>query len=174
MAERRRWRREPQDAGHAAARLLRRLRPHGGEGRLAALQEAWVRSARAPEDAIPIRLSTAGVLTVACASAGVAQAVAMDADALVAELAAAAPPGGALRLRPVVADHVLARPRPPAPPEPPDPTPVERARAEEIAAEVGDPRLRELIARAAAARIALERRDPGQEKGNRRGSRRGG
>jgi hypothetical protein len=40
---------------------------------------------------------------------------------------------------------------------PPQPSDEEIARAQRIAQGVGDPRLRELIARAAAARIAIER-----------------
>jgi hypothetical protein len=94
------------------------------------------------------------VVTVACADAGTAQALAYRADDLADALAARTrqPVRG---LRVVVADHALpeapqAAPSPPAPP-----SPAARAAAEGLVAGVGDDDLRALLARAAAA--SLER-----------------
>src|SRR5207244_2749090 len=72
-------------------------------------------------------------------------------------LATAAPAlaGRVARLRFAAADHAMpARPPAPAAPPPPAPSPAQRARAEGVAAQVADPRLREVVSRAAAASMA--------------------
>jgi hypothetical protein len=134
------------------------------------MAEGMVAMGESPERVVPIRLSRAGVLTVACAGAAEAQSFAARAEELRDALRLRVPEVPLRSIRPVVADHALGVGAPPAPrPEPPAPSDEEIARAARIAEGVGDPRLRELIARAAAARLALDRRDPASDRGKRPG-----
>lgn len=116
---------------------------------------------------VPVRLSRAGVLSVACASASWAQELSACGDDLVGRLAEAAKAGagGAVAgagpwmvrgLRFMVSDGALpggrepvAAPAPARPAAPP--SPAARRRARELVGEVSDPRLRALLRRAAAA-----------------------
>ena len=147
---------------------MRRARSAGASDGLVRMAEAMVAMGEAPERVVPIRLSRAGVLTVACAGAAEAQSFAARAEELRDALRRRVPEVPLRSIRPIVADHALGVGPPPAPrPRPPTPTDEEIARAGRIAEGVGDPRLRELIARAAAARLALDRRDPASDRGKR-------
>lgn len=155
----RRRRRDPRPAGDAVAAWLRRARSTSADGGLDAIRSCLARAGESPEEAIPIRLSRAGVLTVACATAGIAQRVASDSDRLLRSLAACAPKVRVVSLRPVVADQAIVRVQRPAPAKPVRPSAQDMEQGARIAEGVHDPRLRELISRAAAARLAIDRRD---------------
>jgi len=151
-----RRRRDPAPVGNLVGRYRRGTRPpQGTVAALGPLAAAWPEAAgRLADRSAPIRRSRDGVVTVACADAATAQALAYRADDLADALAARTgqPVPG---LRVVVADHALTPPpsAPPAPPAPP--SPAARAAAEGLVAGVGDEHLRDLLARAAAA--SLER-----------------
>jgi hypothetical protein len=122
---------------------------------LAAAREGWARAGgeALAAQSIPLRRSRAGVLTVACASAAWAQALQGRAEELLRLLADAAPAAAVTSLRFVVSDDALPEP-PPAPPAPPKPpSAAARAAAREAVGDVPDPRLRELLERAAAAAL---------------------
>ncbi len=152
-----------------AADVLRRFRRSAGApapGPAGAAATAWpaVVGAAAAAHSAPVRRTRAGVLTVACSSAAWAHELTMRREELTARLAEACPDAGVVGLRFAVADHVPAAaspepgpaPRPPAPP----PTAAERRAGATAASSVGDPALRELIARAAAASAARRRGPP--------------
>jgi hypothetical protein len=145
-------------ASQALGRWRRRA---GGPGdAVMALRAAWPSAAGADVAArsLPLRLSRAGVLTVGCESATWAQELQACAELLRDRLSALAPEAGVARLRFVAADHALPPRRggPPPPPPPPPPSPAQLARAERAAARVADPRLREVLSRAAAASMAAQ------------------
>jgi hypothetical protein len=163
--EGRRRRRRP-DLAPAADQLARwqkrATRGSGAPGpELSAARAAWARAGGAAlaAQSIPLRRSRAGVLTVACASAAWAQALQARAEELLVRLAEAAPEAGVRSLRFIVSDEALPDPPPPpaAPPRPP--SAAVRAAAREAVGEVSDPRLRELLERAAAAALNRDRRD---------------
>jgi hypothetical protein len=156
-----RRRREPVPAAAAVERFRRRGR--GGPGAaVGAAAQAWptVVGRAAADHSVPVRRSRAGVVTVACASASWAQELAGRRFELAARLAERCPDAEVSALRFVVADHAL--PGPPAeaaaPPPPAAPGPAERRVGAAAAEGVGEPVLRELVARAAAA--AAARRKP--------------
>ena len=162
MASRRRRRRDPRPLRDALAAWRRRAGAPADPGPLGAVRVALIELGERPERMTPIRLSRAGVLTVACADAGEAQALAARAERVRDDLARELPEAGVRAVRAVVADHALApEPERRPPPAPPEPSHEEIERAERIAGGVADPRLRELIARGAAARIAMQRGDGG-------------
>jgi hypothetical protein len=151
--EKPRWKRRRRDA-FAAGDLLGRYLERAPQQR--DLGSAWERAApRFAGLTAPIRASRAGVVTIACADASVAQEVAALSDRLAEALEkeAGIPVRG---LRAVIADHALpgSGPATPAAPEPPGE--AARAAAAGLAAGVEDEQVRAAIERAAAA--ALQRR----------------
>ena len=167
MAERppprRRHRREPLTAASAVARFRRRAggRP-GTETGAAAAAWADVVGAAAAAHSVPVRRTRAGVLTVVCSSASWAQELTMRRDDLLERLLARAPDTGVTALRFSVGDHALG-PAPEAPPPPrpaPRPTPAEAALGARAAEGLADERLRDLVARAAAASAARRAPSP--------------
>lgn len=131
--------------------------PGGGghPGELEGARRAWAEAGgpAVARQSVPLRVSRAGALTVACSSAAWAQELAARSDELLARLREA---GVAVRgLRFVVADVALPveGPAPPRPPRPP--SAADRAAARLEVGPVADPRLRELLVHAAAARRAL-------------------
>jgi hypothetical protein len=133
----------------------------GAEAAAAALAWPDVVGRAAADHSVPVRRSRAGVLTVACSSASWAHELSARRSELAARLAERCPEAAAASLRFAVADHALrpAGPPPAAPPPRPHPSAAERAAGAAAAAEVGDPALRDLVARAAAA-SAARRRSP--------------
>ena len=166
---RRRHRREPLTAASAVARFRRRASGGGLGAETGAAAAAWadVVGSAAAAHSVPVRRTRAGVLTVACSSASWAQELTMRRDELRERLLARAPDTGVTALRFSVADHVMTGP-PEAPPPPrpaPRPSRGRRARSGPRAAEgVADERLRDLVARAAAASAARRARASGQVK----------
>jgi hypothetical protein len=114
--------------------------------------------AAAAAHSTPLRRTRAGVLTVACSDAAWAHELRMRGHELLPRLAEACPGAEVAGLRFVVADHVAREETPAAapPPVPPAPTEAQRAAARAAAADLGDERLRDLIARAAAASAAAQ------------------
>jgi predicted nucleic acid-binding Zn ribbon protein len=162
---RRRRRREPAAAADVLARFRRRAgggRGAGAETAAAALAWADVVGRAAADHSVPVRRSRAGVLTVACASASWAHELSARRAELTARLAERCPEAAATSLRFAVADHAAAAPAaaaaPPPPPPPPAPGPAERDLGAAAAADVREPALRNLIARAAAASAARRSR----------------
>ncbi|MCC6829936.1 MAG: DUF721 domain-containing protein [Thermoleophilia bacterium] len=146
--EKKRWKRRRRDA-FAAGDLLGSYLERAPERR--DMASAWERAApRFAGVSVPIRASRAGVVTIACADASVAQEVAARADRLAEALQkeAGVPVRG---LRAVIADHALpgAAPAPKGPPEPPGD--AARAAAAGLAANFEDEQVRAAIERAAAA-----------------------
>lgn len=161
---RRRRRHDPVPAAQALARFRGRSGAAAGPGAEAsAAALAWpeVVGAAAAAHSVPVRRSRAGVLTVACSSAAWAHELTARREELAARLAERCPEAGAVALRFSVADHAfqVAEPRAPAP-RPVTPTASQRAEGERAAGEVADPRLRELVERAAAASAARRDRSP--------------
>jgi predicted nucleic acid-binding Zn ribbon protein len=159
---RRRRRREPASAADAVARFRRRLGRGGGAGaETAAAALAWpdVVGRAAADHTVPVRRSRAGVITVACSSASWAHELSARRAELAARLAERAPEARVEALRFAVADHVVPRPAPapPAPAPPVSPSDGERELGAAAAADVREPALRELVARAAAASAARRR-----------------
>jgi hypothetical protein len=159
-------RRRRPDLAPAAAQLARWQKKAAGRSgapgpELAAAREGWARAGgpAVAAQSIPLRRSRAGVLTVACASAAWAQALQARAEELLVRLAEAAPGAAVTGLRFVVSDDALPEPpeAPKAPPRPP--SAAVRAAAREAVGEVADPRLRELLERAAAAALNHDSRD---------------
>ena len=160
---RRRRRREPASAADVLARFRRRAGGGSGAGaETAAAALAWadVVGRAAADHSVPVRRSRAGVLTIACSSASWAHELSARRAELAARLAERCPDAGVSTLRFAVADHaVRAAPSAPArgsaarrsearrsgTPPPPPPTGI------------GEPALRELVARAAAASAARRR-----------------
>lgn len=159
MAERhprrRRHRREPLTAASAVARFRRKAGGGGIGAETGAAAAAWadVVGAAAAAHSVPVRRTRAGVLTVACSSGSWAQELTMRRDELLERLLARAPDTGVTALRFSVADHAMATlpEAPPAPPPAPRPTPAQAAVGARAAEGLGDERLRDLVARAAAA-----------------------
>jgi predicted nucleic acid-binding Zn ribbon protein len=160
---RRRRRREPLAAAAAVARFRRRAgRGPGGAGpgaETAAAALAWadVVGRAAADHSAPVRRSRAGVLTVACSSASWAHELSARRAELTERLAARCPEAGVSALRFAVADHAIAAAAPdpaPAATAPVVPTAEQRATGAAAAAGVGEPALRDLVARAAAASAA--------------------
>ncbi|MCB0881543.1 MAG: DUF721 domain-containing protein [Thermoleophilia bacterium] len=120
---------------------------------MAAAADAWTSVAGADRvGSIPVRRSRAGVVTVACADAGLAQKLAFRADALADALGAAL--GEPVRgLRFTIADHAIPPPSGPAVRVPVTPGPAARSAARGLVAGAGDPELRAALERAAAASI---------------------
>lgn len=151
--EKQRWKRRRRDA-FAAGDLLGSYLERAPERR--DMASAWERAAPQFADAsAPIRSSRAGVVTIACADASVAQEIAARADRLAEALEkeAGVPVRG---LRAVIADHALPG-RPAAPKAPPaPPSEAARAAAAGLTAHIEDEQVRAAIERAAAA--ALQRR----------------
>lgn len=154
-------RRRRRDPAPVSGMLDRYLRGRGaGRGPVAAapagmetLTAAWRAVAgRDAAGSLPLRRTRNGIVTVACADAGIAQALSAREDDLVDALRAAT--GEQVRgLRCVVADHALP-PAEDAPPPPPRPPGAQAsAVAEGLVASVEDPALRAAIARAAARSI---------------------
>jgi len=149
-----------------AADALKRFRRKSGgpspKGPAGAAAVAWpaVVGADGARHSVPVRCTRAGVVTVACSDAAWAHELSARREELTARLVAECPDAGIVGLRFSVADHVLpsAPEAPPAPPPPPPPTPAQRAAAASAAASVGDPVLRGLIERAAAASAARRER----------------
>jgi hypothetical protein len=109
-----------------------------------------------------VRRTRAGVLTVACSDAAWAHELRMRSQELLERVTAACPDAGVAGLRFVVADHVAVERAPEAPPPapPPAPTAAQRAAARAAAAGLADERLRDLVARAAAASAAARTGPP--------------
>ncbi|MEW6581385.1 MAG: DUF721 domain-containing protein [Actinomycetota bacterium] len=154
VPRRRRRRRDPVAVGDMLGAWRRR-----GEGAqdpaLDAVRAAWP---AAVGDAVaaraqPVRRSRAGVVTVACADAVWAQELASRGEDIADQIRAAAPDADLAGLRFVADEHALRAPGapPPAPPAPPPLRPDEIAAAAHLVDGVQDPRLRELLARIAAA-----------------------
>ena len=163
-APRRRRRREPLTAASAVARFRRRAGGTGPGAETGAAAAAWtdVVGSAAAAHSVPVRRTRAGVLTVACSSASWAQELTMRRDELLGRLLARAPDTGVTALRFVVADHVVvAAPETPPPPRPaPRPTRAQAELGARAAEGLADERLRDLVARAAAASAARRAAPP--------------
>ena len=154
-------------AAAALARFRRRAAGGpgaGGAGEAGAAALAWpdVVGRAAAAHSVPVRRSRAGVLTVACSSASWAHELSARRAELAVRLAERCPEAGASTLRFTVADHVVpAAPPDPGPPpaSPVVPSPAERDVGAAAAADLREPALRDLVARAAAA-SAARRRSP--------------
>ena len=159
---RRRRRREPASAADVLARFRRRAGGGSGAGApTAAAALAWpdVVGRAAADHSVPVRRSRAGVLTIACSSASWAHELSARRAELAARLAERCPDAGVSTLRFAVADHAVRPPPPPprAAPPPAVPSPAERDAATAATTGIGEPALRELVARAAAASAARRR-----------------
>jgi hypothetical protein len=159
---RRRRRREPASAADVLARFRRRAGGGGGVGaETAAAALAWpdVVGRAAADHSVPVRRSRAGVVTVACSSASWAHELSARRVDLAARLAERAPEARVAGLRFAVADHVVpaAPAAPRAAPPPAAPSAAERDLGTAAAADVSEPALRGLVARAAAASAARRR-----------------
>jgi hypothetical protein len=158
---RRRRRRAPVPAGAMLGRWRRRAEGARDEV-LEAVLDAWP---GAVGDAVtararPVRRSRAGLVTVACADAVWAQELAAQAEDIAARLADALPEAEIRGLRFVADEHALresSAPEADSRPARPVPGPAEVAAAERLVGDVGDPALRALLARAAAASARPER-----------------
>ena len=144
------------------ARFRRRAGGGSGAGaQTAAAALAWpdVVGRAAADHSVPVRRSRAGVLTIACSSASWAHELSARRAELAARLAERCPDAGVSTLRFAVADHAVRPPPPPprAAPPPAVPSAAERDAAAAAATEIGEPALRELVARAAAASAARRR-----------------
>ncbi len=146
--------------------MLGRYRPrsaNGPQSDIVALQAIWptVAGAAVAANAMPLRRTRAGVVTIACSSASWAHELAAHSDRLVNGLRGATDVE-VIDLRFIVADHAVIAPpgsAPPAPRETPRaPDPDAHRRAVELVGEVTDDRLRDLLTRAAAR--ALDRDSP--------------
>jgi predicted nucleic acid-binding Zn ribbon protein len=149
---RRRRRREPASAADVLARFRRRAGGGGGVGaETAAAALAWpdVVGRAAADHSVPVRRSRAGVVTVACSSASWAHELSARRVDLAARLAERAPEARVAGLRFAVA--------PRAAPAPAAPSAAERDLGTAAAADVSEPALRGLVARAAAASAARRR-----------------
>ena len=139
---------------------LKRYRGAGPGGDLGKLNVAWREVAGAPAAAntVVVRVSRAGVVSVACASAMWAQELNAGRDVLADRLARAVPDVQVTGLRFVIGDHAIPVPEEEARERRTvHPTEDELTRGAEAVGEVSDPVLRDLLARAAAGQLALER-----------------
>jgi predicted nucleic acid-binding Zn ribbon protein len=160
-SRRRRRRREPAAAADVLARFRRRAGGRAGPGaETAAAALAWpdVVGRAAADHSVPVRRSRAGVLTVACSSAPWAHELSARRLELTAKLAEWAPEAAVAALRFAVADHVVPAPSPARPaPAAATPSAAERDLGAAAAAGVGEPALRDLVARATTAPAARRR-----------------
>lgn len=159
MPPRRRHRKDPAPVTD----LLRGLRPpaaaagsahaSGGAPDLAVVVAAWPGAAgRDAARSVPVRMSRGGVVSVACADAGMAQAMSYREAALLSALEGA----GIARLRAlrfVVADHAVTFPQPPPERVPVAPGADARRVAQGLVAAAEDDRLRQALERAAAVSV---------------------
>jgi hypothetical protein len=138
---------------------LGRWRGGGPGGALARVREAWasVSGDQAARNSIPVRISRAGVVSVACASATWAQELDARSEMLRARLAAALPDVGVAGVRFVIGDHAIPTAAAAPVPRPARPTDDEVATARGWVGDVDDPVLRDLLVRAAAGQLAVRR-----------------
>lgn len=133
-------------------------------GVLARVTHVWP-SAVGPaiaRSAWPLRITRDGTLLVATESSTWAHELALLADEIRSRLAAQAGDGCPARLRFAVGPIPAPSADPArAAPSPPSIAPEDAALAEDVASAVGDPDLRELVRRAAAASLAARRSDRG-------------
>jgi hypothetical protein len=157
---RRRRRRDPRPAAEVLARFRRRSGAPVAGGSVARISAAWpgVVGATVAAHSAPMRCTRAGVLSVACSSASWAHELTARREDLLARLIEACPEAGLTGIRFAVADHAFGGRggAGPAPALAPTPSPADRASGEALARDVQDPRLRELVARAAAAAAARQ------------------
>lgn len=169
---RRRWRRDLLDVSTQLTRY-RRVQAGGG-GELAELQRAWAEIVGSPasDHSIVVRRSRAGVVAIACSSSAWAQELDFRRDRWTADLARRVEPLVVRGVRFVVGDHVMP---PPARRrrEPVVPTAHELAQADASTPQLADQRLRDLLVRAQAGQLALQRERKRLQKADnaRRGSR---
>jgi predicted nucleic acid-binding Zn ribbon protein len=150
---RRRARRNPIRVADRLDRLVSR-RGAGADTGIGRLRDAWagVVGAEVARVSHPQRRSRAGVLTVACADATWAQELSARHDELVERLRRDVAEVTVTRLRFAVSTGA-APPSVDAPEKQRTlrtPSPADRARAKALVASVDDPRLREVLSRAAA------------------------
>lgn len=166
MSPERRRRRRRRDDPLSAAAMLGRFRrragapaPDGPVGTAAAAWPAVVGEAAAARS-VPVRMTRAGVLTVACADAAWAHELTMRRDELLRRLHDERPGTPVTGMRFSVADNALPAPPPPPAraPRPVVPDASHRAFGEAVAADLEDPELRALAARALAASAARRTR----------------
>lgn len=145
-------------------RFRRRAGAPAADGPVGTSAAAWpaVVGEAAAGHSIPVRMTRAGVLTVACADAAWAHELTMRRDQLLRRLHDERPGSPVTGLRFAVADHALPGPPPPPArtPRPVVPDAAQRAFGEAAAADLDDPELRALAARALAASAARRRRPP--------------
>jgi hypothetical protein len=157
---RRRRRRDPAPAADVLSRFRRRSGAPAAGGAVARLAAAWpgVVGVAVAAHSAPMRCTRAGVLSVACSSASWAHELTARREDLLARLVAACPDAGLTGIRFAVADHAFGGQgaAAPAPPLAPTPSPADRASGEALARDVEDPRVRALVARAAAAAAARQ------------------
>lgn len=157
---RRRRRADPAPAAQVLSRFRRRSGAPAGGGALARIAAAWPGVVGAPVAAhsAPMRCTRAGVLSVACSSASWAHELSARREDILARLAAACPAEGLTGIRFAVADHAFGGEGAATAPPPLAPTPsaADRASGRAAAQGVEDPRVRELVARAAAAAAARQ------------------
>ncbi len=157
---RRRRRRDPTPAAEVLSRFRRRSGAPAAGGAVARLAAAWPGVVGAPVAAhsAPMRCTRAGVVSVACSSASWAHELSARREDLLARLAAACPDAGLTGIRFSVADHAFGGEGTAAatPPLAPIPSAADRASGAAAAEGVEDPRLRDLVARAAAAAAARQ------------------
>lgn len=144
----------------AADARLKRYRGPGPRSDLGRIQAAWQAVAGAPAvaNSVVVRLSRAGVVSVACTSAMWAQELNAQRDVLTDRLQRAAPQVAVTGIRFVIGDHTIPVPQDEvAERRAVHPTDDELARAAEVVGEVSDPVLRDLLTRAAAGQLAVAR-----------------
>ena len=154
---RRRYRREPVAVGDRLGKYRAGTAASGSE--LARLQAAWheVVGRQAAGNSIVVRRSRAGLVSVACATAGWAQELDLRRDQLRDRLARAVPDTPVTGVRFVVGDHVIPTPEVPAGRPRVRPTAEEIEAAKSAVGDVSDPALRDLLERAAAGQMAVAR-----------------
>lgn len=152
-ARRRRRRAGPVPAQEMLGRWRPGSRPQ--EAGLDTLRAAWpgVVGAAASAESVPLALSKGETLTVACTSSTWAQELAAAADVVLARIREVPGAPAVARVRFAVNERAavaVPQPIPPPPRRPAPPTPEAIAAAERLVGPVSDPRLRELLIRAAA------------------------
>ena len=155
--KRRRYRREPVAVGDRLGKYRPGTAALGSE--LAQLQAAWreVVGRQAAANSIVVRRSRAGVVSIACATAGWAQELDVRRDLFRDRLAGAVPGTTVTGVRFVVGDHVMPAPET-APVQPRvRPTDEEVQAAKAAVGDVSDAALRDLLERAAAGQMAVAR-----------------
>lgn len=156
-ARRRRYRREPVAVGDRLAKYRGGTGAPGSE--LGRLQAAWreLVGRQAAANSIVVRRSRAGVVSVACATAGWAQELDVRRDLLRDRLARAVPDTAVTGVRFVVGDHVMPAPQTPRARPRIRPSAAEIETAKAAVGDVSDPVLRDLLERAAAGQMAVAR-----------------